>query len=86
MLSTTTRLNLDKEEIYRLAFGVHYEDALHDRRPLSKMKKDILIELGIMPAENEKEKQCVDIQNKNQKSISAENTIEEPIEADAAQD
>lgn len=57
MLSTMTSLNLDKEEIYRLAFGVHYEDALHDRRPLSKMKKDILIELGIMKVEDKKKQE-----------------------------
>ena len=88
MLSTMTSLNLDKEEIYRLAFGVHYEDALHDRRPLSKMKKDILIELGIMPAENEKEKQCTSTDNldKNYQTIEKEETIAEAIEADAAQD
>lgn len=35
-------------EIYRLAFGVHYEEDKFDRRPLSKMKKDILKELGII--------------------------------------
>lgn len=41
-------VNLSKEEVYRLAFGVHYEDDKFDRRPLSKLKKDILIELGII--------------------------------------
>lgn len=41
-------ISLDREEIYRLAFGVHFQEAMHDRRPLSKMKKDILIELGII--------------------------------------
>ena len=41
-------VNLSKEEVYRLAFGVHYEDDKFDRRPLSKMKKDILTELGII--------------------------------------
>lgn len=40
--------NLSKEEVYRLAFGVHYEDDKFDRRPLSKLKKDILKELGII--------------------------------------
>lgn len=39
---------LDRKEVYRLAFGVHYQEAKFDRRPLSKMKKDILIELGII--------------------------------------
>ena len=41
-------VNLSKEEVYRLAFGVHYEDDKFDRRPLSKLKKDILTELGII--------------------------------------
>ena len=41
-------VNLSKEEVYRLAFGVHYEDDKFDRRPLSKLKKDILTDLGII--------------------------------------
>ena len=41
-------VNLSKEEVYRLAFGVHYENDKFDRRPLSKLKKDILTELGII--------------------------------------
>ena len=41
-------ISLDRNEVYRLAFGVHFEEAKFDRRPLSKMKKDILIELGII--------------------------------------
>lgn len=41
-------INLDRKEVYRLAFGVHFQEAKFDRRPLSKMKKDILIELGII--------------------------------------
>ncbi|MEZ7515343.1 hypothetical protein [Flavobacterium frigidarium] len=40
-----------EEEIYRLAFGTHIDEAMFDRRPLSKMKKDILIELGILKNE-----------------------------------
>lgn len=36
------------EEIYRLAFGTHLDETMFDRRPLSKMKKDILEELGIL--------------------------------------
>jgi len=42
---------LDRNQVYRLAFGVHFEEANFDRRPLSKMKKDILIELGIIKEE-----------------------------------
>ncbi|WP_304137841.1 hypothetical protein [Mesonia mobilis] len=41
-------VNLDRNDIYRLAFGVHYEEAKFGKRPLSKMKKDILIELDII--------------------------------------
>ncbi|WCM41907.1 hypothetical protein MG290_13335 [Flavobacterium sp. CBA20B-1] len=41
-------VTLDRDEVYRLAFGVHFQEAKFDRRPLSKMKKDILIELGII--------------------------------------
>ncbi|MCX8524685.1 hypothetical protein OF897_12250 [Chryseobacterium formosus] len=41
-------ITLDRNEVYRLAFGVHFQEAKFDRRPLSKMKKDILIELGII--------------------------------------
>lgn len=43
-----TSINLSDAEIYRLAFGVHLEEDKLDRRPLSKMKKDILKELGII--------------------------------------
>lgn len=41
-------ISLDRDEVYRLAFGVHFQEAKFDRRPLSKMKKDILTELGII--------------------------------------
>ncbi|SHH08604.1 hypothetical protein SAMN05443549_1192 [Flavobacterium fluvii] len=41
-------ITLDRDDVYRLAFGVHFQEAKFDRRPLSKMKKDILIELGII--------------------------------------
>ena len=40
--------SVDKEELYRLAFGTHIDDANFDKRPLSKMKSDILKELGII--------------------------------------
>ncbi|MCT4049814.1 hypothetical protein HZP37_10305 [Elizabethkingia anophelis] len=40
--------SVSDKEIYRLAFGTHIDDALFDRRPLSKMKKDILNEIGIL--------------------------------------
>lgn len=40
--------SISDEEVYRLAFGTHIDEAKFDRRPLSKMKKDILEELGIL--------------------------------------
>lgn len=40
---------VSQEDIYRLAFGTQYNEENFDRRPLSKMKKDILKELGIIP-------------------------------------
>lgn len=40
--------SISDEEIYRLAFGTHIDEDKFDRRPLSKMKKDILEELGIL--------------------------------------
>lgn len=39
---------LSDEEIYRFAFGTHKEEEKFDRRPLSRMKRDILKELGII--------------------------------------
>lgn len=46
--NTLKGITLDRDEVYRLAFGVHFQEAKFDRRPMSKMKKDILIELGII--------------------------------------
>ncbi|MDR7208773.1 hypothetical protein [Flavobacterium piscis] len=40
-------LSISEEEIYRLAFGVHHTDNHFEKRPLSRMKRDILKELGI---------------------------------------
>jgi hypothetical protein len=41
-------LSISEDEIYRLAFGTYNDEALFDRRPLSRMKRDILIELGMI--------------------------------------
>lgn len=41
-------LTISEDEIYRLAFGTYNDETLFERRPLSKMKRDILIELGIL--------------------------------------
>lgn len=48
ILNNFSGINLSKEEVYRLAFGAHLAEDKFDRRPLSKMKKDILTELGIV--------------------------------------
>lgn len=42
---------ISPEEVYRLAFGVYIEESKFVKRPLSKMKRDILIELGIIKNE-----------------------------------
>ncbi|GGD26382.1 hypothetical protein [Flavobacterium orientale] len=52
-LSTLYKGIISQDEVYRLAFGVYIEEAKFEKRPLSKMKKDILIELGII-TKNEK--------------------------------
>ena len=40
--------NISMEELYRLAFGAHYDSKDFSKRPLSKMKRDILEELGMI--------------------------------------
>lgn len=50
-LSSLYKGIISPEEVYRLAFGVYIEEAKFEKRPLSKMKKDILIELGIITNE-----------------------------------
>ena len=42
-------LKISKEELYRLAFGTYYDDIDFKKRPFSKLKKDILEELEIIP-------------------------------------
>ncbi len=49
-------LNTSEEELYRLAFGTEIEESKFSNRPLSKMKKDILIELGIIKETESKSK------------------------------
>lgn len=48
LLISKFNLDISFEEAYRFAFGVYYEPENFSKRPLSKMKKDILIELGII--------------------------------------
>ena len=47
-LKSILQATLSPEEIYRLAFGVYLEDEELIKRPLSKLKKDILDELGLL--------------------------------------
>ncbi|BAU55665.1 hypothetical protein [Mucilaginibacter gotjawali] len=48
-LNSILKLTLSTDEIYRLAFGVFLDDEHLSKRPLSKLKKDVLAELGIIP-------------------------------------
>ncbi|SDE84881.1 hypothetical protein SAMN05216464_11040 [Mucilaginibacter pineti] len=47
-LRSILKTPVSNEEIYRLAFGVYVDDDLLYQRPLSKLKKDILTELGLI--------------------------------------
>jgi hypothetical protein len=40
--------HLNKEDVYRIVFGVYYDPSDYSKRPFSKLKKDILEELGIL--------------------------------------
>jgi len=42
------KLGLDYDDIYRIVFGTYTREANFSKRPFSKIKKDILIELGIL--------------------------------------
>lgn len=46
---TYDNLKISKEELYRLAFGTYYDEVDFKKRPFSKLKKDILEELEIIP-------------------------------------
>ncbi len=41
-------LAISEEEIYRLAFGTYLDEDNFEKRPLSRMKRDILREIGII--------------------------------------
>ncbi len=45
---TYPHLNISEDELYRLAFGTYREEGDLHKRPFSKLKKDILKELGIV--------------------------------------
>ena len=48
LMKTYDHLGINRELIYKLAFGVHYSEDDFVRRPFSKIKKDILKELGVI--------------------------------------
>lgn len=47
LFSKTFILDAKKEEMYRLIFGVEYDEINHHKRPFSKFKRDILEKLGV---------------------------------------
>jgi len=47
-LNSILKVNLSSDEIYRLAFGTYIQEEELIKRPISKLKRDILIELGII--------------------------------------
>lgn len=48
LFTTYKKLGLTYEEVYRIVFGVHFIEDKFNQRPFSKLKKDILKELGIL--------------------------------------
>ncbi|GHU55910.1 hypothetical protein FACS189411_05310 [Bacteroidia bacterium] len=48
LFNTYKDLGVSYEEAYRIAFGVHYTEIDFEKRPFSKLKKDILKELGVV--------------------------------------
>jgi hypothetical protein len=48
LFDTYKSLGISYEEAYRVAFGVHYNESEFTRRPLSKIKKDLLQELKVV--------------------------------------
>ena len=48
MMQVFPKAHLSFKEVYRLAFGVEYDETKFYKRPLSKFKKDILKELNLI--------------------------------------
>ncbi len=46
--NTYKNLSISEDELYRLAFGTYRDEANFSKRPFSKLKKDILKELGMI--------------------------------------
>jgi hypothetical protein len=47
-LDSLLGVTVSYKEIYRLALGTYIDEAFFDKRPLSKMKRDILKELNVI--------------------------------------
>ncbi|RZK78655.1 MAG: hypothetical protein EOO85_05750 [Pedobacter sp.] len=48
IMQSLLKKNMSKSEVYRILFGVVFEQENYHRRPLSKFKKDILKKLGML--------------------------------------
>ncbi|NII83159.1 hypothetical protein [Pedobacter sp. SG908] len=48
IMQSLLKKNMSKSEVYRILFGVVYEQENYHKRPLSKFKKDILKKLGML--------------------------------------
>lgn len=48
ILKKTYKLTISDDELYRLAFGAYQDESEFHKRPFSKLKKDLLKELGII--------------------------------------
>ncbi len=48
LFNATFDVTVSKREVYRMIFGVEYDDVNHHKRPFSKFKRDILEKLGIV--------------------------------------
>jgi len=48
IMQSLLKVNMSRSEVYRILFGVVYEQENYHKRPLSKFKKDILKKLGML--------------------------------------
>lgn len=48
LVETYQRLDLEVDDIYRIIFGTYSQEADFSKRPFSKLKKDILMELDVI--------------------------------------
>lgn len=48
LFNATFKVTVSKPEVYRMIFGVEYDNVNHHKRPFSKFKRDILEKLGVV--------------------------------------